>query len=196
MNNSPATTHPSAEVSPQARIGTGTSIWHQAQIREGARIGDNCIIGKDVYVDFDVLIGNNVKVQNAAQIYHGAIIEDAVFIGPQVCLTNDRLPRAITCEGKLKQASDWHVEGIIIRYGASLGAGVIVLPGTTIGQFAMVAAGSVVTRDVPDHALVMGTPARLTGYACCCGRRMESTEDAWICLVCQWTWQPTEQTTL
>ena len=168
--------HPSAEVSPEAQIGKGTKIWHQAQVRERAKIGDNCIIGKGVYVDFDVVIGNNVKVQNGAFIYHGVTIEDGVFIGPRVCLTNDKIPRAITPDGALKKDDDWEVEQILIRHGASLGAGVIVLPGVTVGRFAMVGAGAVVVRDIPDHGLVVGVPARLQGFVCKCGRTLVENE--------------------
>ena len=178
--------HPSAEVSPEAQIGEGTKIWHQAQVRERAKIGDNCIIGKGVYVDFDVVIGNNVKVQNGAFIYHGVTIEDGVFIGPHVCLTNDKIPRAITPDGVLKKDADWELGQILIKYGASLGAGVIVLPGVTVGRFAMVGAGAVVVRDIPDRGLVVGVPARLQGFVCKCGRRLveNETQDEIVVMKC------------
>jgi UDP-2-acetamido-3-amino-2,3-dideoxy-glucuronate N-acetyltransferase len=178
--------HPTADVSPRAEIGAGTRIWHQAQVREGVRIGSDCIVGKGAYVDLDVAIGDNVKIQNYALVYHGATIEDGVFIGPRVCLTNDKLPRAITPDGQLKGADDWDVGPIVVRYGASLGAGALVLPGVTIGRFAMVGAGAVVTRDVPDHGLVVGQPARLIGYVCRCGRRLARRDggDYW-CETCQ-----------
>jgi UDP-2-acetamido-3-amino-2,3-dideoxy-glucuronate N-acetyltransferase len=176
--------HPTAEVSEAAKIGEGTRIWHQAQVREGAAIGRNCIVGKGVYVDSAVIIGDNVKVQNGAQLYHGVTLEDGVFIGPLACLTNDRFPRAITPDGDLKAAVDWEVGPIVVRRGASIGAGAIVLPGVTIGRFALVAAGAVVTTSVPDHGLVMGVPARLVGYACACGRRLEHNEGTWRCPHC------------
>jgi acetyltransferase-like isoleucine patch superfamily enzyme len=168
--------HPSAEVSPEAQIGEGTKIWHQAQVREGAKVGRNCIIGKGVYIDFDVVIGDNVKIQNYASIYHGATIEDGVFIGPYACLTNDKIPRAITPDGKLKGDADWEVRKILVKYGASVGAGAVILPNVVIGCFAMVGAGAVVTRDVPDHGLVVGNPARLVGYVCKCGRKLVERE--------------------
>lgn len=171
------TIHPTAEVSTLATIGTDTRIWHHVQVREGAEIGDNCIIGRDVYVDTDVHIGNCVKVQNSALLYKGAVIEDGVFIGPRVCLTNDRYPRAITPWGTLKGVDEWEQGVIRIQYGASIGAGAIVVTGVTIGRFAMVAAGAVVTHDVPDHGLVMGVPARLVGYVCACGQPV--TEAQW-----------------
>jgi UDP-2-acetamido-3-amino-2,3-dideoxy-glucuronate N-acetyltransferase len=164
--------HPTAEVSPQAEIGEGTKIWHQAQVREGARIGRDCILSKGVYIDFDVVIGDRVKIQNRASIYHGVTLEDGVFIGPHACLTNDRIPRAITPSGELKADADWEVGRIVVQYGASVGAGAVVLPDVTIGRFAMVGAGAMVTRDVPDHGLVVGSPARLKGFVCRCGRKL------------------------
>jgi acetyltransferase-like isoleucine patch superfamily enzyme len=166
--------HPTADVSPHAIIGAGTRIWHQAQVRERARIGQNCIVGKGAYIDFDVAIGDNVKIQNGVFVYHGVTIEDGVFIGPRVCFANDMYPRAITPEGQLKTDADWEVGRTLVRFGASLGAGAIVLPNVTIGRFAMVGAGALVTRDVPDHGLVLGSPARLAGYVCRCGRRLRA----------------------
>lgn len=184
--------HSTAEVSPNAQIGSGTRIWHFVQIREGVVIGQNCIIGKDVYVDSDVKIGNNVKIQNSALIYHGVSLEDGVFVGPQACLTNDLHPRSINSDGSLKGNEDWEVGPILVKYGASLGAGSIILPNVTIGRFALIGAGAIVTRDVPDHGLVVGNPARLVGYACHCGRKLEQQSEAWICKVCNWTFQPEE----
>jgi len=182
--------HPSAEVSPKARIGEGTRIWHQAQVREGVVIGDNCIVGKGVYIDFDVKVGNNVKIQNGAMLYHGLTVEDGVFIGPQACMTNDAYPRAITPDGQLKGNDDWDVGPILLRYGASIGACSVIVPNVTIGRFALVAAGAVVTRSVPDHGLVVGVPARLVGYVCRCGRPMEKMGAAWRCRVDAWTFTP------
>lgn len=164
--------HPSAEVSPQALIGDDTQIWHQAQVRERAKIGRQCIVGKGVYIDFEVQIGDRCKIQNGAFIYHGVTLEDGVFVGPGVILTNDRFPRAINPDGSLKTADDWDVGLIHVCRGAALGAGCIVLPDVTVGEFAMVGAGAVVTRSVPNHGLVAGTPARLLGYVCRCGRRL------------------------
>ncbi len=178
--------HPTADVAPNAQIGDGTRIWHHAQVREGARLGRNCIVGKGVYVDFGVSIGNNVKIQNGAFIYHGVTIEDGVFIGPRACLANDKLPRAINPDGSLKQDADWEVGHILVCYGASIGAGAIVLPDVTIGRFAMVGAGALVTKDVPGHGLVVGVPARLVGYVCECGRRLvERQPGGWWCETCQ-----------
>lgn len=180
--------HATADVSPHATVGEGTRVWHQAQIREGAQVGRWCIIGKGVYIDHDVVIGDRVKVQNGASLYHGVTIEDGVFIGPHVCLTNDKVPRAITPECELKRDSDWTVGKIIVRYGASIGAGAIILPGVTIGRFAMVGAGAVVTTDVVAHGLVIGNPARLVGYVCSCGLRLEplaNTPGHFLCASCR-----------
>jgi len=184
--------HATAEVSPKAQIGSGTRVWHFVQIREGVVIGQNCIIGKDVYIDFDVKIGSNVKIQNSALVYHGVTLEDGVFVGPQACFTNDRMPRAITSDGRLKGNDDWVVGPILVKYGASVGAASVVLPGVTIGRFSLVGAGAVVTRDVPDYGLVVGNPARLVGYVCHCGRKLEQQGSIWRCSVCDWTFVPQE----
>lgn len=168
--------HATAEVSAEAVIGEGTSIWHQAQVREGVRIGSNCIIAKGVYVDSGVLIGSNVKIQNYVSVYHGVTIEDGVFIGPHVCFTNDQYPRAVNPDGSPKEADDWQLAETLVREGAAIGANTTVVCGTTIGRWAMVGAGSVVTRDVPDYGLVLGNPARLQGFVCPCGVRLSEPD--------------------
>lgn len=197
MNHPHPFIHPTAEVSPQATIEPGARIWHQAQVREEAHIGANCIIGKGVYIDFDVSIGANSKLQNGVCVYHGATVEDGVFLGPGVILTNDRLPRAISPDGSLKTADDWQISPILVRRGASIGAGAIVLPGVTIGEFAMIGAGAVVARDVPPHGLVYGNPARLHGYVCRCGQVLTSHKaplgqeqpGIWLCPTCSSRYQ-------
>ncbi len=182
--------HPTADVSPHATLGEGTKVWHQAQVREGAVLGRNCILGKGAYVDFGVQIGDNVKIQNRASVYHGVTLENGVFVGPHVIFTNDQTPRAINPDGSLKSEDDWELGRILVKEGASLGAGAVIVTGVTIGRFAMIGAGSVVTKDVPDHGLVYGTPARLVGYVCACGHRLvESGERldgaaVWRCPVC------------
>ncbi len=170
--------HPTAEVSPDASIGPGTSIWNQAQVREGARIGGGCVIGKNAYIDADVVIGANVKIGNNVSVFHGVTVEDGVFIGPHVCFTNDKLPRAINPDGSLKGADDWEVSPILVRYGAALGANSTILPGVTVGRWAMVGSGAVVTRDVADHDLVAGNPARRLGSVCECGQPLRDVGDA------------------
>jgi acetyltransferase-like isoleucine patch superfamily enzyme len=169
--------HPTADVSDEAVIGPGTSIWNQAQVRERARIGAGCVIGKNAYVDVDVVIGDNVKVQNNVSVYHGVTIEAGVFIGPHVCFTNDRVPRAVNADGSLKTDADWEVVPTLVRYGAALGANSTILPGITVGRWAMVGAGSVVTRDVGDQELVVGNPARRRGSACACGHSLPDAAD-------------------
>ena len=179
--------HPTADVSASAEIGSGTKVWHRAQICAGASVGDECIIGSGVYIDRDVIVGNRVKIQTGAQLYHGSEVEDGVFIGPLACLSNDRHPRAITTDGRLQSDADWELGRIRVRFGASLGAGAIVLPGVVVGRFAMVGAGAVVTSDVPDHALVVGVPAHLVGYVCACGHQLVDAGDGaggWSCRAC------------
>jgi acetyltransferase-like isoleucine patch superfamily enzyme len=165
--------HPTAEVSEHADIGDGTSIWHQSQVREGAHIGRNCILGKGVYVDAGVSIGDNVKIQNYVSVFHGVTLEDGVFIGPHVCFTNDLKPRAINPDGSLKAADDWVLTTTLVKRGAALGANSTVRCGVTIGAWAMGGSGSVVTRDLPDHALAFGNPARIHGFVCFCGEQLE-----------------------
>ena len=162
--------HPTAEVSPEAVIGPGTSIWNQAQVREGARIGAGCIVGKNAYVDAGVVIGDRCKIQNNVSLFHGVTVEDGVFVGPHVCFTNDRVPRAINPDGSPKTDEDWEVSPTLVRTGAALGANSTILPGITIGRWAMIGAGSVVTRDVADRELVAGNPARRIGSACHCSQ--------------------------
>ena len=138
-------------------------------------------------------IGSRVKIQNNVSVYHGVTVEDGVFLGPHVCFCNDTLPRAITPDGELKGQDDWEVGRVLVRTGASIGAGSIILPDVTIGAFALIGAGSVVTRSVPDQALVFGNPARLHGYVCRCARKLEDltpTPQGLIgtCPVCQVTY--------
>ncbi len=165
-----------------AELGAGTTVWHLAQIREHARLGRDCIIGRGAYVGPGVTIGDNVKLQNYALVYEPAQLEDNVFIGPAVVLTNDLNPRSVDVSGKLKRPADWEALGVVVREGASLGAGAIVVAGHSIGRWALVAAGAVVTRDVPDFALVAGTPARRIGWVGHAGVRLEPSADGkWRC---------------
>ncbi len=168
--------HASADVADEAKIGAGTAIWHQAQIRGGASIGSNCILGKGVYVDAGVMIGENVKIQNYVSIYHGVVIEDGVFCGPHCVFTNDKVPRAVNPDGSLKKDDDWAVSTTLVRRGASIGAGATIVCGVTIGCWAMIGSGAVVTRDVPDYGLVWGNPARLHGFVCRCGNRLKEQQ--------------------
>ena len=154
----------SNNINEQAIIDSRTKVWGNSQIRENVRIGKDCTIGRNVYVGPSVEIGNNVKIQNNALIYEPAIIEDGVFIGPGVIFTNDLHPRAITHDGMKKTQKDWNKEGVTVEYGASIGAGAICVAPVKIGKWSMIAAGSVVTKDVLDFSLVVGVPAKQIGW--------------------------------
>lgn len=154
----------SADVADSAWIGAGSSVWHLAQVREDAVLGENCIVGRGAYIGTGVHLGDNCKVQNYALVYEPAEVGHGVFIGPAVVLTNDTYPRAINPDGSLKSAHDWAPVGVTIREGASIGARAVCVAPVIIGAWATVAAGAVVTKDVPDHALVAGVPARRLGW--------------------------------
>ena len=144
--------HPSAIVSSDAHIGAGTKIWVNVQVREQANIGKNCILSKDVYIDKAVRVGDNCKIQNSVSIYQGVTIEADVFVGPNTSFTNDKVPRAFN--------TDWKITPTVVKRGASIGANATIVCGVVIGEYAMVAAGSVVTKDIKPYSLVVGNPAR------------------------------------
>lgn len=168
-------------------IPDGTRIWHFTHVMDSARIGNHVNIGQNCFIDSDVVIGDNCKLQNGVNLYHGVKLEEGVFLGPGVCTTNDRYPRAINPDGSLKSSADWMVSKTLIKRGASIGAGTVIRCGVTIGEWAMVGAGSVVTRDVSDHGLVYGNPARLQGFVCHAGHKMkQGTIDGMLVeLVCK-----------
>lgn len=156
--------NPTAIIDNHAIIGKGTKVWHFAHIMEQAKIGKECVISDYVYVGKGVTIGNNVKLENRATIYEGVTIEDDVFIGPNVTFTNDFRPRSFTKEWKKRDTK--------VKKGSSIGAGTVIICGITINNYAFVGAGSVVTEDIPPHALVYGNPAKIQAFVCRCGRKL------------------------
>ncbi|TRY17796.1 N-acetyltransferase [Tessaracoccus rhinocerotis] len=173
----------SADVSPEAVIGEGSSVWHLAQVREGAVLGENCIVGRGAYVGTGVRMGKNCKLQNYALVYEPAVLEDGVFVGPAVVFTNDYFPRSVDPEGNLKRGDDWEPVGVTCREGSSIGARAVCIAPVTIGRWAMVAAGAVVTKDVQDFALVAGVPARRIRWVGRAGVPLEAGENPgeWVC---------------
>ena len=161
--------HPTAVVERTATIGADTKVWHFVHIRENAEIGRKCVLGHSVYIGKGVKIGNHVKLENRANIYQGVKIEDNAFIGPHVTFTNDPYPRS--------SSTNWTITPTLVKKGASIGAGTIVICGVTIGAHAMIGAGSTVTRDIPPHAMAYGNPAKIKGFVCKCGRPLKKGEE-------------------
>lgn len=172
-----------AQVDSTASIGDGTKVWALAQIRENAQLGRDCVVGRGAYVGAGVRIGDRVKIQNLAQVYEPAVLEDGVFIGPGVVLTNDSYPRAVRPDGSAVTAADWTAVGVTVREGASVGARAVCVAPVTIGRWAMVGAGAVVVDDVPDFALVVGSPARRIGWVGRAGRRLVERDGVLTCEV-------------
>jgi acetyltransferase-like isoleucine patch superfamily enzyme len=170
-----------ADVSAEASIGRGTTIWGYAQVRERAVIGESCIIGRGAYIDTGVVVGSSCKIQNDALLYAPARLGDGVFVGPGAVLTNDVYPRAVTPDGVLKSAGDWHAQAVVIDDGASIGARAVVRAGVRIGEWALVGAGAVVVDDVPRHAMVVGVPARQIGWVSRTGARLTIEGDLLVC---------------
>jgi acetyltransferase-like isoleucine patch superfamily enzyme len=176
--------HASADVADSAVIGSGSKVWHYAQIREAATLGLNCIVGRGAYIGSGVVVGDNCKIQNYALVYEPARLGDGVFVGPAVVFTNDQFPRAINRDGSPKLASDWTPVGVTVGQGASIGAMSVCVAPVTIGAWAMIGSGSTVIRDVPDFALVVGNPARRVGWVGKSGFRLSEVADGvWACPV-------------
>ncbi len=161
--------HETAIVEPGARVGSGTRVWHHTHVRTDASVGRDCVLGKNVFVDRGVTVGDRVKIQNNVSVYEGVTIGDEVFVGPSATFTNDRLPRATS--------TDWKIVPTDVRRGASIGANATIVCGVTLGEFCMVGAGGVVTHDVEDHELVVGTPARRVGWVCACGELLTRAQE-------------------
>ena len=176
--------HDTAIVEDGATIGDGSVVWAYTQVRSGAQIGSETIVGSHSYIDTDVAIGDRCKIQTGSRLFRGATVDDGVFVGPGVIITNDLRPRAITSDGARKGPDDWTITPTRVGRGASLGAGSVIVAGCDIGSFALVGAGATVTKPVPDHAIVVGNPARHIGWACHCGERLESIDDTWRCPAC------------
>src|SRR6266849_1816468 len=174
--------HPTADVDESAQLGPRTTVWHLAQVRENAQLGSDCIVGRGAYVGPGVVIGDHVKLQNYALVYEPARLEDGVFIGPAAVITNDVFPRSTDVTGKLKRPADWDALAVVVRRGASIGARVVIVAGVVIGRWALVGAGAVVTRHVPDFALVAGVPARRIGWVGRAGSKLVADgEGRWRC---------------
>jgi UDP-2-acetamido-3-amino-2,3-dideoxy-glucuronate N-acetyltransferase len=171
--------HESSYVDEPVEIGEGTKIWHFSHVMAHARIGSRCSIGQNVLIASNVVIGNNVKIQNNVSVYEGVTLEDDVFCGPSMVFTNVNTPRSGTPRNT---SADYLVT--IVRHGASIGANATIVCGHTLGEFAFVGAGSVVTADVPPHAVVYGNPARIAGYACECGVRLRFETERARCEEC------------
>jgi len=169
--------HESAYVDEGAEIGEGTKIWHFSHVMPGAKIGKNCVLGQNVFVASNVLIGNNVKIQNNVSVYEGVIIEDDVFCGPSMVFTNVKNPRsAYPRKGQYTTT--------LVKRGATIGANATIVTGITLGEWSFVAAGAVVTKDVPPYAIVAGVPAKIIGWACECGERLEFDKGVAVCKAC------------
>jgi len=158
--------HESSIIDKTAKIGDGTKVWHFSHISDGAQIGSNCNIGQNCYVGNDVKIGNNCKLQNNVSVYTGVELQDYVFCGPSMVFTNDLTPRC-------KYPKHGEYKKTLVCEGATIGANATIVCNTTIGKHALVGAGAVVTKDIPDHAIVVGNPARVIGYACECGTKVD-----------------------
>lgn len=178
MENSNYFIHESCYVDENVQIGVGTKVWYFSHIMNNSSIGCNCNIGQNVVISPNVVIGNGVKIQNNVSVYSGVTCEDNVFLGPACVFTNIKNPRSFIDRKK-------EYKHTLIKKGASIGANAVIICGVTIGKYALIGAGAVVTKDIPDHALVVGNPAKIIGYVCMCGERLHSIDKGkLLCELC------------
>lgn len=175
MVHTAARIHPSAEVEDGVDVGAGTTIEERARVRAGARIGADSVVGRDAFIDTGVSVGDGVRIHDGALLYTGVTVEDAVFIGPGAILTNERYPRTEAAIRETPLAADPKPAPVVVRRGASIGAGAVIVAPAEVGTFATVGAGAIVTRDVPGHTLVAGSPAQRIGWVCACGHRLQDS---------------------
>jgi UDP-2-acetamido-3-amino-2,3-dideoxy-glucuronate N-acetyltransferase len=182
VDDAPPRIDPTALVEDTATVGSGSVIWGLTQIRAGARVGSQCVVGRGAFIDTDVVVGDRCKIQNSALLYAPARVGDGVFVGPAVVFTNDSHPRAVNVDGSSKSSTDWSPVGVTVMHGASIGARAVCVAPVTIGAWAVIAAGAVVVKDVPPHALMVGMPARQVAWVGRAGHRLISVgNDRFAC---------------
>ena len=175
--------HKTAEIQKGAKIGKGTKIWQNTQILKGAEIGENCVIGHNCFINSKAKLGNGVKLESNIDVWDLVTLEDYVFVGPSAVFTNDANPRAKYPKKKYPKYGKWLPT--LVKEGATIGANATIICGNTIGKFAFVGAGAVVTKDVPDYAIVVGIPAKIIGWICECGNKLVFKKNKAICKICK-----------
>ena len=186
--------HKTAEVSKKAKIGQGTKIWQNCQILSGAKIGKNCVVGHNCLISSKAKLGDGVKLESNIDVWDLITLENYVFIGPSAVFTNDPNPRAKYPKSKFSQYGKWL--STLVKEGASIGANATIICGNTIGKWAFIGAGTVVTKDVPDYAIVIGVPAKIVGWICECGNKIEFKNNKAICKICERKYQKKENKTI
>ena len=179
--------HKTAEIQKGAKIGKGTKIWHNCQVLKGAKIGENCTIGHNCFISSKAKLGKGVKIESNTDVWDFITLKDFVFVGPSAVFTNDKNPRAKYPKKEYPQYGKWL--STLIKTGATIGANATIVCGNTIGKWAMVGAGAVVTNDVPDYAIVIGVPAKIIGWVCECGNKLEFKQNKTTCKICKRKYQ-------
>ena len=175
--------HKTAEIQKGAKIGKGTKIWHNCQVLKGAKIGENCTIGHNCFISSKAKLGKGVKIESNTDVWDFITLKDFVFVGPSAVFTNDKNPRAKYPKKEYPQYGKWL--STLIKTGATIGANATIVCGNTIGKWAMVGAGAVVTNDVPDYAIVIGVPVKIIGWVCECGNKLEFKQNKTTCKICK-----------